>query len=354
MNLDAACFIALEDPPGPPPVSSPRLAGLGRTGIITSTIALGCTRLGSPLTLLNRRQSIELIHEALDLGIRHFDTAGIYGQADSERYLGAALKGRRQDVCIATKAGRRLSPMQAMAAKFRAPIRWFGRHRSGMQGGAARQWADEMDCCFDPDYIVRSIEGSLRRLQTDFIDIFYLHSPNSAALSDERLLRLGEQLRRDGKIRCFGVSCGNPSIALAAARLPEVQAVQFEIDDGVWTAAILATAQRNGKAAVVRGMARRAARQGGGEAALEQALRAALGYPAVCGVIVDTTNIQRLRSNVSAFNRAISGLTREKPLFPLQPGEPGGEEQEGIPAFSLNSTEPFHPDHHRRTGDAAG
>jgi aryl-alcohol dehydrogenase-like predicted oxidoreductase len=308
---------AISEPPQSRSASTLGLRELGRTGLVTSPLVLGCARLGSTLTPLSRQESLNLLHEALDLGIRHFDTASIYGQGDSERYLGAAFQSRRSEICIATKAGQRLSPWQAAAAKFKGPIRFLSRYRAGVRSTVARRRAEGVDTCFEPAYLLRSLEESLRRLKTDYVDLFYLHSPGTAALHDEELSRLAEQLRRDGKIRCFGVSCDQPAVALAAAQVPEVRVVQFDLDDSLSTSAILATADRNGKAALVRGVARRVAGEGGGEEELGRAFRAALNHPAVAGIIVGTTDIGHLRSNARAFKNVSSGLG----LSPLPRGE---------------------------------
>ena len=72
--------------------------------IAPPTLVLGCSRLGSALTPLNRRESAALIDEAFALGVRHFDTASIYGQGDSERYLGQTLQGRRHRVSLSSSS----------------------------------------------------------------------------------------------------------------------------------------------------------------------------------------------------------------------------------------------------------
>lgn len=279
---------------------------LGHTGIVTSPLALGCAKLGSVLTPLDHRQSISLLHEAFELGVRHFDTASIYGQGDSERYIGAAFKSRRSEVCISTKAGQRLSPTQALMAKFKGPIRWLAQHRTGAGSAVARQRAGGVDYCFDADYIRRSVEDSLRRLQTDYIDIFYLHSPGTAVLKGDELIWLAKQLRREGKIGCFGISCDELAVALAAARMPEVRVIQCELDDSLTTTAILANAERYGKTIIVRGVARRVAADGGSEQALGWAMRHALSRQAVGGLIIGTTDSGHLRANVRSFKRAMA------------------------------------------------
>jgi aryl-alcohol dehydrogenase-like predicted oxidoreductase len=100
---------------------------LGQTGITTSSLALGCARLGSVMTPLGPRESLVLLQRALSLGIRHFDTASVYGQGESERLIGRAVRGCRGEVCIATKAGQRLTVAQAVAARFKIPL-WLAKH----------------------------------------------------------------------------------------------------------------------------------------------------------------------------------------------------------------------------------
>ncbi|CAL1240846.1 aldo/keto reductase [Candidatus Methylocalor cossyra] len=282
----------------PPPAASLTATTLGTTGIVTSPLALGCARLGSTLSPLSRKQSYRLLEEAVALGLRHFDTASIYGQGDSERYLGAALKAHRPELCLATKAGQRLSALQALAARFKGPIRLLSRYRAGVRQAVAERRAAGVNRCFAPGFLLRSLEGSLRRLGTDHVDIFYLHSPPAAALQADEVLLLGERLKQAGKIRCFGVSCDDLDTALLAARLPAVEIVQFEPDGSATSDAIFASLHRHGKLALVRGIVRRS---GGTEEALGRAFHQVLAQPAVGGVIVGTTRLDHLRHNVDAF-----------------------------------------------------
>jgi len=267
----------------------------------TPPLVLGCARLGSALTPLNREQCLALLHEAHALGVHHFDTASVYGQGDSERYIGEAFRGRRDEVRLSSKAGQRLSPLQSAMAHLKVPVRMLAGRRGGVRAAVARQRAGGLRYCFEPEFIARSIEDSLRRLQTDHLDIFYLHSPPSVALRDEQLMRCIERLRADGKFRLFGVSCDELALAREALPLPQVQVVQFEFDASAASADILATAQRLGKTALVRGLMRHA-----GEPEFEHALRDVRALPALGGVIVGTTNAQHLRANVAAFRRALS------------------------------------------------
>ena len=282
---------------------------LGSTGTATPALALGCDRLGSTLTPLNCDQSLALLQDAFELGIRHFDTASIYGQGDSERYIGKAFKGRRNEVCLATKAGQRLTPVQAIAAKFKTPIRLLIRLRGSVRQVVRRQRATGVNYCFDPAYIESSLSGSLRRLQTDRVDIFYLHSPPLEALRDGRLMSLMERQRQEKRIGAIGVSCDDLEIALAAVAHPLIEIVQYDLADKPLCQEVLETAARNGKVSLVRGIARRAAQQAGNfEENLVLGFRSALALPSVGGVIIGTTNAQHLRINTAGFGRASSRL----------------------------------------------
>jgi aryl-alcohol dehydrogenase-like predicted oxidoreductase len=155
---------------------------LGRTGIKVSPYALGAlmfaTQVGNP----DPEDSIRIIHKALDAGINLVDTADAYG--DSEEVVGRALKGRRDNVILATKLGRPTGP-------------------DPNQQGASRRW------------IMTAVESSLRRLQTDHIDVYQIHRPDPGTDIEETLSALTD-LVRNGKIRAFGTS-GMPASNLVEA-----------------------------------------------------------------------------------------------------------------------------------------
>ena len=292
---------------------NPMQMTLGQTGIATSALALGCARLGSALTPLSKRECLALIDEAYALGVRHFDTASVYGQGDSERYLGEALQGRREQVCLSTKAGQRLSAAQSVLARFKTPVRWLAARRGRLRHAVADRRALGVPRCFEPDYIERSLHESLQRLRTDHVDLFYLHSPDAAVLGEPLLMARIERMRREGLFRAFGVSCDEPEVAIAAAAHAAVQVVQFAFDEGPQGHALLAQMANRGKVAVLRGLvqpAAAAAAPGGtataqdGDTLLSERFGRTLAVPALGGVIVGTTNRQHLRDNVAAFERA--------------------------------------------------
>jgi aryl-alcohol dehydrogenase-like predicted oxidoreductase len=146
---------------------------LGRSGLQVSAVGLGCNNFG---WLIDEPASRRVIDRALELGINFFDTADVYG--DSEQVLGRALLGRRSSVIIATK---------------------FGIARAGLTGGASRR------------YIMEAVERSLARLQTDYLDVYYMHRPDPAVPLEETLRAL-EELIRQGKIRHAAASNMTPEL----------------------------------------------------------------------------------------------------------------------------------------------
>jgi aryl-alcohol dehydrogenase-like predicted oxidoreductase len=150
-----------------------QLRTLGRTGIKVSPYCLGAMMFGewgNP----DHDDSVRIIHTALDGGINFIDTADVYSGGESEQIVGKALKGRRDDVVLATKAHGSMGADANMA-------------------GNSRRW------------IVREVEESLRRLGTDHIDLYQMHRPDPDTDIDETLSALSD-LVRSGKVRAIGSS----------------------------------------------------------------------------------------------------------------------------------------------------
>ena len=144
---------------------------LGNSGLEVSLVGLGCNNFGRRLDLEGTRAVVD---RALDLGITLLDTADVYGQGDSERMLGEILGVRRKHILIATKFG---SVMD----------------QAGRMRGASRR------------YIMTAVEESLRRLRTDWIDLYQLHGPDPNTPVEETLRAL-DDLVRQGKVRYIGSS----------------------------------------------------------------------------------------------------------------------------------------------------
>lgn len=154
---------------------------LGDSGLRVSEVGLGCNNLGRPGTATETQAGTDaVVHAAIDAGITLLDVADVYGGGTrglSEERLGAALRGRRDDVVLATKFG------------------------MDMQGANGPDW----DARGSRRYVVRAVESSLRRLDTDWIDLYQLHVPDPGTPIEETLAAL-DDLVTAGKVRYLGHS----------------------------------------------------------------------------------------------------------------------------------------------------
>jgi aryl-alcohol dehydrogenase-like predicted oxidoreductase len=148
---------------------------LGNSGLVVSVVGLGTNNLGMKL---DDQQSRDVVQAALDEGVTFFDTSDSYGA--SEQRLGAALLGRRDDVVLATKFG-------------------SDTRRRGNDNG------EDWGARGSRRYVRKAVEASLRRLQTDWIDLYQLHRPDPATPIEETLSALSD-LVREGKVRYIGSS----------------------------------------------------------------------------------------------------------------------------------------------------
>lgn len=173
---------------------------LGNTGIEVSQIGLGTWQLGGTADLggkaigwanVDDQSSLRTLERAYELGITLFDTADAYGRGHSEELIGKTFRGRRDKIVISSKFGNR-----------------------EMKDGS---WGKD----FSPSYLRTALEASLRRLNTDYIDLYHMHSPRDNSWMKEDTVAELEKLRGEGKIRAFGLSVKPPE-----AGDPEVQALE--------------------------------------------------------------------------------------------------------------------------------
>ena len=162
------------------------LRKLGSTGLKVSVVGIGCNNFGGRC---DENLTKEIVYSALDSGINFFDTADVYGQQGlSEEYLGKAVAGKRKDLVIATKFGMQMD-------------------KDGRKKGGSRR------------YIIQAVEDSLKRLNTDYIDLYQQHFPDDETQIEETLCAL-DDLVHQGKVRYLG--CSNFS--------------GWQISDADWTA----------------------------------------------------------------------------------------------------------------------
>jgi aryl-alcohol dehydrogenase-like predicted oxidoreductase len=194
---------------------------LGRTGVQVSSLCLGAMMFGA-WGERDHDESIRIIHAALDAGINFVDTADVYSQGENEEIVGKALKGRRDEIVLATK--------------------FHGQMGEGVnRGGNSRRW------------IMRAVEDSLRRLDTDYIDLYQVHRPEDQTDVEDTLSALTD-LVRSGKIRYFGSSTFPASQIVEAQWVARERGLErFKTEQPPYSmlvrgieADVLPTAQRHG------------------------------------------------------------------------------------------------------------
>lgn len=226
--------VSMRDAPSPPGTAATGADGPARDdpwGRLAggAAIGLGCSRLGSTLGGCTGEDAIRLVRHAEAAGVRLFDTADIYGQGDSERLLGAALRGRLDGVVLVTKAGQRFTAAQRLATLAKAPLRRLAAAVPALCAGIARQRAASLPRNYSPGHLRRALEGSLRRLGAARIDLFLLHSPDAAVLQRGEAFAMLDDAVRAGLIGGWGVSCDDVGAAAAALDISQLAALQFPL-----------------------------------------------------------------------------------------------------------------------------
>lgn len=168
---------------------------LGCTGWRVSTISFGAWAIGSAWGAVDDRESLDALRRAVDRGVNFFDTADVYGDGRSERLLAQLKRERREEIHIATKAGRRLDPHVA----------------SG----------------YNRKNLIAFVERSLKNLETDAIDLLQLHCPPTQVFYMPEVFGVLDDLVKQGKLRHYGVSVEKVEEALKAIEYPGVQSVQI-------------------------------------------------------------------------------------------------------------------------------
>lgn len=268
-------------------------AALGQSGLTVSEIAFGCMSLGD-----DTAANVRLLHAALDGGITLFDTADLYQHGRNEEVVGQAIRDRRDRVVVATKVGNQWRP-----------------------DGSGWDWNPTKA------YILEAVEGSLRRLQTDYLDLYQLHGGTLDDPIDETIEAF-ELLKQQGKIRAYGLSSIRPNVIrkwvrrahLASVmmqyglldRRPEEACLPFLAENGVSVLArgSLAKGLLAGKPAaeflnhsktdVQRAAGAIAALSGERRTPAATAVRYALHPPAVTSAVVGIRTAEQLRAALQA------------------------------------------------------
>ncbi|HET7578427.1 MAG TPA: aldo/keto reductase [Bacillales bacterium] len=273
---------------------------LGKSELAVSEIGFGSMSLGK-----NEQQDIRILHEAIDRGVNFIDTADLYGFGEIEKTVGKALKGNRDNVILATKAG--------------------------------NHWEEGKDGWYwDPskDYIKQAAKNSLKRLGTDYIDLLQLHGGTIEDPIDETIEAF-EELKQEGLIREYGISSIRPNVIREYVKRSNIVSVmmQYSILDRRPEETVLPLLEKNKISVVARGpvakgmLTEKASEKtpengfldytkkevlnvaeqvqgmaGEDRSEAQLALRYALNHPAVATAIPGASRLDQLIENIGAAN----------------------------------------------------
>ncbi|MDW3191615.1 MAG: aldo/keto reductase [Cytophagales bacterium] len=193
---------------------------LGNSGLEVSEIAFGGMSLGQ-----DHQENEKIIHQAIDLGINFFDTADLYDQGFNEETIGKALFNKRKEVFISSKVGNVLNP-----------------------DGKTWHWGP------NKAYMLKAVEDSLRRLQTDYLDLYQLHGGTIEDPIDE-IIEAFELLKESGKIRAYGISSIRPNVIREYIQRSNISSVmsQYSALDRRPEESVLGALQESGIGVLSRG-----------------------------------------------------------------------------------------------------
>jgi aryl-alcohol dehydrogenase-like predicted oxidoreductase len=232
----------------------------GKTGMRVSEIGFGGSRIGGVFADKNgTSDALNVLRKALDSGITFYDTADMYAQGESESLMGAAFRGQRDRVIIATKGGFCLPARRNLIRRIKPLVRPIvqalglkrARLPSGMSGALSQD--------FSPPYLTKALESSLKRLQTDYVDLYQLHSPGAEFMQSgafSEALQTLEKLKAQGKLRFYGVATEAPEDAPYCLSAPGISSLQLGfglLDLQALDQGTLAAAAAQGLAVIARG-----------------------------------------------------------------------------------------------------
>jgi aryl-alcohol dehydrogenase-like predicted oxidoreductase len=240
--------------------------------------------------------------------VRIFDTSNIYGQGDSERLLGEVVAGR-DDAVIVSKAGKYLTPQRRILVPIKGVVRASTRRSSNAKDKVKTIRARPMPTRWDVRFLTKSLEGSLRRLKRERIEVFLLHSPGVDIISTGDAVSALELARTAGKIGVVGVSVDDTETALACLADKRIRVLELPIPPGESRYGdVLTRAAEAGVAVVAREIL------GGATAIAEQHDSASVARariiemvhdPQIAVPLVGATRIETLAASIEAVRQAI-------------------------------------------------
>ncbi len=229
--------------------------------MLVSEIGFGGSRIGGVFAGKgsSSNEALHVLRSALDSGINFYDTADMYSQGESEALIGKAFRSRRQEVIIATKGGYTL-PARRNLIKHIKPlvrplVRALGLTRARLPSGISGALSQD----FSRAYLTRALDGSLKRLHTDYVDLYQLHSPGPAFMQSAAFgeaLQTLEGFKAQGKIRFYGVGTEVPEDAAFCLAAPGISSVQLGfglLDPEALDQGTLQIARTRGIAVIARG-----------------------------------------------------------------------------------------------------
>lgn len=279
---------------------------LGSSDLYVSPISLGCMSIGT-----DEKQALQIIDKALDLGINYLDTADLYDKGWNEELVGKAIRQKRNEIILATKVGNHLQ--------------------------------DDGTWYWDPSkaYIKQQVKESLRRLQTDYIDLYQLHGGTIDDPIDETIEAF-EELVKEGVIRYYGISSIRPNVIREYVKRSNIVSVmmQFSLFDRRPEESILDLLAKNNISVVTRGTVAKGMLSNQGQAIIDKkgkdgylsytyeelkrtylelesllnekqsmnglAIQYVLSQPAVASAVIGGSSIQQLEENFQAYHETFS------------------------------------------------
>jgi aryl-alcohol dehydrogenase-like predicted oxidoreductase len=201
----------------------------GKTDLRVSEIGLSCASLGGGLYHKDDQESVRTLLQAFDSGINFYETSDSWGQGASESLIGRAFKGKRDHVIIAGRVGTVYSTLGSLALHMRPLLRPVSFILSPMNRYLYMMRASQKRKDFSAKHITETIHGSLKRLQTDYLDLYQLYRPPSSILENGDFCETLENLKAQGKIRYYGVVCDKVNDALVCLKHLGISSVQVDL-----------------------------------------------------------------------------------------------------------------------------